>query len=81
MVVVPLSRHISEPTAEPSTELADPMNWTELAAGGLLHKWWDSLPGYIDEVQGVLGKVQGSVDDLAARRETLVRILSKARPC
>jgi len=46
----------------------------------LLKKWFESLPGYIDEVQGVLGRVQETVDDLASRRETLVRILYRATP-
>ena len=45
-----------------------------------LHAWWHSLPGYIDEVQQVLGKVQSTVEDLAAKRETLMRILAKASP-
>ncbi|MGB8259343.1 MAG: hypothetical protein WCE75_03285 [Terracidiphilus sp.] len=44
---------------------------------GTLKKWWDSLPHYIDEVQEVLNKVQSEVDNVAAKRETLVRILSR----
>jgi hypothetical protein len=39
--------------------------------------WWQALPGYIDEVQQVLNKVQDAVNDVEAKRETLARILSK----
>jgi hypothetical protein len=42
-----------------------------------LHRWWNSLPGYIDEVEQLMANVQGTVDDLAARRETLARILNR----
>jgi hypothetical protein len=46
---------------------------------GTLKKWWESLPGYIDDVQKVLDTVQTTVEDVAAKRETLVRILAKHR--
>jgi hypothetical protein len=42
-----------------------------------LHHWWDALPGYIDQVQEVLGKVQDTVNDVAAKREQLHRILAR----
>lgn len=42
-----------------------------------LRAWWHVLPSYIDEVQRVLGKVQDTVNDVAAKRETLERILSR----
>jgi hypothetical protein len=42
-----------------------------------LTSWWHSLPRYIDEVQRVLDKVQDTVNDVAAKRETLRRILAK----
>ena len=45
-----------------------------------LHSWWKGLPGYIDEVEGLLCQVQNIVEDLAAKRETLRRILAKASP-
>lgn len=37
--------------------------------------WWNALPGYIDDVQGVLNQVQETVEDIAAHREKLRRIL------
>jgi len=42
-----------------------------------LRAWWLALPGYIDEVQGVLSKVQDAVNDVAAKREKLARILAR----
>jgi hypothetical protein len=39
--------------------------------------WWDALPGYLAEVQSLLGRVQGAVDELSAQREKLHRVLSK----
>jgi hypothetical protein len=42
-----------------------------------LQSWWNALPGYIDQVQGVLGKVQNTVNDVAEKRETLRRVLSR----
>jgi ABC-type transporter Mla subunit MlaD len=42
-----------------------------------LSSWWHSLPNYIDEVQRVLTQVQDAVNDVAAKRETLRRILAR----
>lgn len=42
-----------------------------------LRSWWHTLPSYIDEVQRTLGQVQNAVNDMAAKRETLHRILSR----
>jgi ABC-type transporter Mla subunit MlaD len=42
-----------------------------------LHNWWDALPGYIDQVQNVLGRVQDTVNEAAAKREQLRRILAR----
>jgi hypothetical protein len=42
-----------------------------------LVSWWNMLPGYIDEVQGLLTQVQGAVEELAAQRERLRRILAR----
>jgi hypothetical protein len=42
-----------------------------------LRSWWHTLPGYIDDVQRLLGQVQGTVDDIAAQRQKLRRILAK----
>jgi hypothetical protein len=37
---------------------------------------WQLLPGYIDNLQGLLGKVQSTVEDVAEKREKLRRILA-----
>jgi len=42
-----------------------------------LRSWWHRLPSYIDEVQRTLSQVQNAVNDVAAKRETLHRILSR----
>lgn len=42
-----------------------------------LRTWWLALPGYIDEVQRVLGKVQNTINEAAEKRQTLGRILSR----
>jgi hypothetical protein len=42
-----------------------------------LRSWWHTLPSYIDDVQRLLGQVQGTVDDIAAQRQKLRRILAK----
>jgi hypothetical protein len=42
-----------------------------------LRAWWAVLPGYLEEVQLILGKVQGTVTDVAAQREKLQRIVSR----
>ncbi len=40
-------------------------------------EWWRRLPGYLDEMQSVLGRVQGAVDELSAQGERLRNALSK----
>lgn len=42
-----------------------------------VRSWWHTLPSYIDEVQRTLNQVQNAVNDMAAKRETLHRILSR----
>jgi len=42
-----------------------------------LQSWWNALPGYIDQVQSVLNKVQNTVNDVADKRETLRRVLAR----
>jgi hypothetical protein len=42
-----------------------------------LYSWWNSLPGYIDQVQRVLGQVQDAVNDIAVKREALRRALAR----
>ena len=43
----------------------------------VLRALWNAIPHYIDELQGLLGKVQNTVDELSVQREQLHRILSK----
>lgn len=43
-----------------------------------VRSWWRTLPSYIDEVQQTLDQVQDVVNDVAAKRETLRRILHRA---
>jgi hypothetical protein len=42
-----------------------------------LLSWWNTLPTYIDEVQGLLTHVQETVEELAVQRERLRRILAR----
>jgi hypothetical protein len=42
-----------------------------------LQSWWNELPGYIDQAQLVLNKVQSTVEDVAAKREALRRALAR----
>jgi hypothetical protein len=42
-----------------------------------LHSWWNALPDYIDQVQDVLAKVQDTVNEVAAKREELRRVLAR----
>lgn len=42
-----------------------------------LKAWWETLPVYLDEVQLMLNRAQGAIDDVAIRSEKLRRILTK----
>ncbi len=42
-----------------------------------LSSWWLALPVYLDEVQHALNQVQNGVNDLAAKRQALHRILGR----
>jgi hypothetical protein len=42
-----------------------------------LRACWNELPVYIDEVQRVLNQVQDSIEDIAAHREKLRRIMAR----
>jgi len=42
-----------------------------------LNSWWSALPAYIDQVQGVLGKVQTTVNEVADKRETIRQALAR----
>jgi hypothetical protein len=43
----------------------------------VVHCWWNLLPGYIDDLQRLLGQVQDVVEGLGAQRETLRRVLAR----
>jgi len=38
-------------------------------------EWWGALPGYIDRVQDLLGRVEASVSELEGQRVRLEKIL------
>ncbi|MDR3776678.1 MAG: hypothetical protein P4K97_07265 [Terracidiphilus sp.] len=42
-----------------------------------LRSCWNALPVYIDEVQRVLNQVQDTIEDVAAHREKLHRIMAR----
>ena len=42
-----------------------------------LRSWWNILPTYLDEFQATLSKVQSTVNDVSAKRETLHRIMGR----
>lgn len=39
--------------------------------------WWSRFPGYLEEVQSVLTRAQGAVDELSAQGERLRNIISR----
>jgi hypothetical protein len=39
--------------------------------------WWTHIPGFIDDFQRMLAQVEGTVQDIDAKRESLRQILSK----
>ncbi len=39
--------------------------------------WWNALPGYLEEIQGLLGRAQTAVEDLSAQGQKLRRVLGK----
>jgi hypothetical protein len=43
----------------------------------ILSLWWNRLPGFIDEVQHLLGQVQGAVEDISVQRERLRAVVGK----
>ena len=44
----------------------------------LLRTWWGQLPGYVDQIQDMIGQVQSTVEDFTARRESLRQVLTRA---
>ena len=39
--------------------------------------WWNRLPGYLEETQSILARVQGAGDEISAQGERLRSILSR----
>ncbi len=39
--------------------------------------WWNSLPGYVEHVQGLIGKVQSTVGDLEEKREQISQAIAE----
>jgi hypothetical protein len=39
--------------------------------------WWNRLPAYLEELQGVMTRAQGAVDELSAQGERLRHIISR----
>jgi hypothetical protein len=38
--------------------------------------WWEEFPGYVDRVQGLIGRVQSSMEELSATRANLHQTLT-----
>ena len=45
-----------------------------------IRSWWSVVPGYIENIQRVLDQVEGTVEEIEAKRETLRRILYRPVP-
>jgi hypothetical protein len=43
----------------------------------LLRTWWNAIPGQIENVQNLLGKVQESMSEVGAQRDKLHKILNR----
>jgi hypothetical protein len=39
--------------------------------------WWNALPGYLEEIQGLLARTQSAVEDLSEQGMKLREVLSK----
>ncbi len=42
-----------------------------------MRTWWNTLPIYLEEIQSMLSRVQGALDDIAEQREKLRRVSTK----
>ena len=42
-----------------------------------VRSWWNTLPAYLAEVQGLLTRVQTTIDDISAQRDRLQKIVAK----
>jgi hypothetical protein len=43
----------------------------------VVSKWWNALPAYLEEIQGMLYRAQTAVEDLSVQGEKLRRVLGK----
>jgi hypothetical protein len=43
----------------------------------MVSRWWDSLPGHLDEMQEMLCRAQTTVEDLSVQGEKLRRVLKR----
>lgn len=46
----------------------------------MLRSWWSQLPGYVEQVQDMIGQVQNTVEDFTAKRESLRQALTGKEP-
>ena len=42
----------------------------------LIRNWWNQIPGYLDQLQGLTSKVQDAIDEVASKREALRQALT-----
>ncbi len=42
-----------------------------------VREWWDALPGYLEEIDGVLGRAQNAVEDLSVQGQKLRSAFSR----
>jgi 4-amino-4-deoxy-L-arabinose transferase-like glycosyltransferase len=49
---------------------------TLLGQQDMVREWWQEFPGYVDQVQKLVGRVQNSMEDLAATRDNLHQALT-----
>ena len=40
-------------------------------------RWWNTIPAYLEEAQGLLDRAQAAIEELTAQGEKLKRVLSK----
>lgn len=50
---------------------------TMLDQQDVVSRWWNTLPAYLEEIQGVLCRAQTAVEDLTVQGEKLRRVLGK----
>jgi hypothetical protein len=49
---------------------------TLLGEQDTVREWWEQFPGYVDRVQNLIGRVQGSMDELSVTRRNLEEALT-----